>query len=157
MSTQAPLRAAVTQTPAGRPGVLSPAFIAEGCFVHVSGQGPLVDGAYTPATIEEEARLALANLGAVLEAAGSSPAHVVRCGVFLADLGDFEPMNAAWSEFFADPRPARTTIQAGALPGGIKIEIDAVALVGDAMRDRLRAAATEGEVLDVATLDRAAA
>jgi 2-iminobutanoate/2-iminopropanoate deaminase len=150
MSTQAPLRAAVTATPAGRPGVLSPAFVGEGCFVHVSGQGPLVDGAYEPAPIEQEARLALANLAAVLASAGATPADVVRCGVFLADLSDFDALNAAWTEFFAPPRPARTTIQAGALPGGIKVEIDAVAVLPADARDRLRAAATPGEVLDVA-------
>jgi enamine deaminase RidA (YjgF/YER057c/UK114 family) len=67
MSIQAPLRAAVTVAPDGRPSVLSPAVIGEGCFVYVSGQGPLVDGTYTPAPIDVEARRALSNLGGVIE------------------------------------------------------------------------------------------
>jgi len=125
------MKAAVTVTPAGAPGILSPAVIAEGRFVHLSGQGPLVDGVYTPASFEQEARQTLANLETVLKASGSSLEQVVRCGVFLADLADMDAFNAVWGEVFAEPRPARTTIQAGALPGGIKVEVDCVALLDD--------------------------
>lgn len=113
-------------------GVLSPAAIAEGATVYVSGQGPLRDGVYVPGTIEEETRLTLANLAARLEEAGSSLAHVVRCGVFVADIADLEGMNAAYHAVMPSPRPARTTIQAAGLPGGIKVEIDCVAVLAAA-------------------------
>ncbi len=157
MNSAEPLRAAVTETPLGRPAILSPAFIAEGVFVHLSGQGPLVDGAYSPATVEEETALTLDNLETVLAASGSSLANVVRAGVYLADIADFEAMNRVWLERFAEPRPARTPIQAGALPGGIKVEIDCVALLAAEWRDRLRGTARAGTVADFASIRDAAA
>ena len=67
------------------------------------------------------------NLGAVLTAAGASYDDVVRCGVFLADLDDFEAMNAVYASFFGDPLPARTTV--GAHLPQIKVEIDCVAVL----------------------------
>jgi 2-iminobutanoate/2-iminopropanoate deaminase len=111
------------------PAPLSPAVVAEGRFAYVSGQGPLADGVYTPADITSETRLALENMERVLIAAGSSRELVVRCGVFLADMDHFAAMNEVYVEFFGDVRPARTTIQAGALPGGIQVEVDCVALL----------------------------
>jgi 2-iminobutanoate/2-iminopropanoate deaminase len=109
-------------------GPYSPAVVAEGRFVYVAGQGPLRDDDYTPDTVAAETRLALENVFHILAAAGAGPADVVRCGVYLADIGDFDEMNAAYAEAFPTPRPARTTIQA-ALPGGIKVEIDCVAVL----------------------------
>ena len=65
----------------------------------------------------------------MLAAAGSSLAHVVRTTVYLADLGHFARMNAVYERRFQGrPRPARSTIQAGALPRGVAVEIDVVAL-----------------------------
>ena len=64
----------------------------------------------------------------MLGQAGASLSHVVRCGVFLADVGDFAAMNAVYAEIFPDPKPARTTIGC-ALAGGIKVEIDCVAVL----------------------------
>jgi 2-iminobutanoate/2-iminopropanoate deaminase len=110
-------------TPAG---AYSPGIIAEGRFLYVSGQGPLVDGAYDPASVEDETRLTLENVGRILTAAGAGFADVVRCGVFLADIKDFAAMNEVYATFFPDPKPARTTVQVAALPGGIKVEIDCV-------------------------------
>ena len=110
-------------TPAG---AYSPGIIAEGRFLYVSGQGPLSDGAYEPATIEEETRLTLENVGRILASAGADYADVVRCGVFLADIKDFAAMNGVYASFFPEPKPARTTVQVAALPGGIKVEIDCV-------------------------------
>ncbi len=157
MTTPEPLRAAVTATPLGRPGILSPAFIAEGCFVHVSGQGPLADGGYVPGTIQEETRRTLDNLATVLAASGSSLQHVVRCGVYLADIADFDGMNEVWAECFAsDRRPSRTTIQAAALPGGIRVEIDCVAVLAAGWRERL-ADAPRADVLDFAAIRDASA
>jgi 2-iminobutanoate/2-iminopropanoate deaminase len=111
-------------------GVLAPAVLVEDRFLYVSGHGPLRDGEYTPDSIEAETRLTLANLEATLAAAGSSLEQVVRVGVFLADLDDLGAMNAVYAEVFQPPRPARTTVGVAALPGGIKVEIDCVALVG---------------------------
>ncbi len=111
-------------------GVLSPAVVAEGRFVYVSGQGPLRDGEYVPATIEEETRLTLDNLAGRLAEAGAGLADVVRVGVFLADLGDLPAVNAVYGDLFPSPRPARTTVGVAALPGGIKVEIDCVAVLG---------------------------
>jgi 2-iminobutanoate/2-iminopropanoate deaminase len=110
-------------TPAG---AYTPGIIAEGRFLYVSGQGPMVDGAYTPAPVEEETRLTLENVGRILAAAGAGFEDVVRCGVFLADIADFAAMNEVYAGFFPEPRPARTTVQVAALPGGIKVEIDCV-------------------------------
>ena len=72
----------------------------------------------------------LRNVQAILEAAGSSLQHVLRCGVFLLDMREFQEMNAVYARVFGDHRPARTTIQAAGLPGeGLKIEIDCIAYI----------------------------
>jgi 2-iminobutanoate/2-iminopropanoate deaminase len=55
----------------------------------------------------------------------------VRCGCFLADINDFDAMNGVYAGYFSEPRPARTTVQVAALPGGIKVEIDCVVLLPD--------------------------
>jgi len=111
-------------------GPYSPAIVAEGRFVFVSGQGPLRDGHYQPGTgVGDETRLTLENLFAILTAAGCTPGDVVRCGVFLTDINDFDEMNRAYEAAFPDPPPARTTVQVAALPGGIRVEIDCVAVL----------------------------
>ena len=67
-----------------------------------------------------------------VEAAGSSLQHVLRCGVFLIDMGEFPKMNLIYARMFGDHRPARTTVQVAGLPGhGLRIEIDAIAYVPD--------------------------
>jgi 2-iminobutanoate/2-iminopropanoate deaminase len=108
-------------------GAYSPGVIAEGRFVYVSGQGPLRDGQPITGTIEDETELALENLAAVLAEAGATMADVIRCGVFLADIGDFAAMNAVYEKAFPEPLPARTTV--GAMLPGIKVEIDCVAVL----------------------------
>jgi len=81
--------------------------------------------------VEAETRQALANLQAVLTAAGSSPARVVRTTVYLADLADFARVNAIYAEVFGQGvSPARACIQAAALPKGARVEIDCIALAG---------------------------
>ena len=113
-----------------RLGPYSPAIVAEGRFVFVSGQGAMRDGNYDPgAGVGDETRLTLENLFKILAAAGCGPADVIRCGVFLTDIGDFEEMNAAYGAAFPDPPPARTTVQVAGLPGGIRVEIDCVAVL----------------------------
>ena len=109
-------------------GAYSPGILAEGRFLYVSGQGPVRDGETVLSTIEEETRITLENVGKVLAAAGLDYGDVVRCGVFITKDEDFEPMNEVYREFFAEPLPARTTVVTG-LVGGIKVEIDCVAVV----------------------------
>ena len=81
--------------------------------------------------VEAETRQVLANLQAVLAAAGSSPTRVVRTTVFLGDLGDFARVNAIYAEVFGQGvSPARACVQAAALPKGAQVEIDCIALAG---------------------------
>jgi 2-iminobutanoate/2-iminopropanoate deaminase len=108
-------------------GAYSPGIVAEGRFLFVSGQGPFRDGVVTGETAEEQTQVALGNLAAVLESAGASLADVVRCGVFLADIGDFAAMDKAYSATFPRPLPARTTV--GVTLPGFLVEIDCVAVL----------------------------
>ena len=71
----------------------------------------------------------LKNLTAVLEAAGSSLANVVKCTVFLQDMGEFAAMNAVYGRFFSQNPPARSAVQVAALPLGARVEIEAIAYV----------------------------
>ena len=99
-------------------------------LVFVSGQGASVPptGALVGPGIEEQTEQVFKNLAAILEAAGSSLQHVLRCGVFLVDIGEFAKMNAVYGRMFGDHRPARTTVQVAALPEpGLRVEIDAIA------------------------------
>jgi 2-iminobutanoate/2-iminopropanoate deaminase len=79
--------------------------------------------------VRAEARQVLANLGAVLEAAGTSFARVVKTTIFLVDMGDFAAVNEVYAERFASEPPARSTVAVKELPRGVRVEIDAIALV----------------------------
>jgi 2-iminobutanoate/2-iminopropanoate deaminase len=98
-------------------------------FIFVAGQGPInpKTGQREPGDIKSETRRTLLNIQAILEASGSSLKDVVRVGVFLADLSDFEGMNDVYREFFSKEQPARTTV--GVQLPRIKIEVDCVARV----------------------------
>jgi len=111
-------------------GPYSQGIIANG-FVYCSGQIPIdpATGELNTGTIEEQTRLVLKNVGAVLEAAGSSYDDVVKTTVFLQDMNDFAKMNAVYAEFFKAPNPARAAVQAARLPRDVKVEIEAIALV----------------------------
>ena len=108
--------------------------VAAGGFVFVSGQIALApDGSGArKGTIEDEARLALSNLRAVLEDAGSAMAHVVKTTVFLADMADFGAFNEVYATFFPTDGPARSCVQAGRLPLDMKVEIEAIAVLPEA-------------------------
>jgi 2-iminobutanoate/2-iminopropanoate deaminase len=100
-------------------------------LVFVSGQAGVdpKTGALA-ADVEAQTEQCLRNVQAILEAAGSGLQHVLRCGVFLLDMGEFQKMNGVYSRIFGDHRPARTTVQVAGLPGdGLRVEIDAVAYV----------------------------
>ncbi len=81
-------------------------------------------------TVEEQAHQVLRNLRAVLEAAGSGLDRVVKTTVFLADIKDFKAMNAVYATYFPSEPPARSAVQAAALPLGALVEIEAIALAG---------------------------
>jgi 2-iminobutanoate/2-iminopropanoate deaminase len=85
--------------------------------------GTLVDGG-----VEAQARRAMENLTAVLEAAGSGVERIVKTTIFITDLGDFAAVNAVYGSFFAADPPARSTVQVAGLPGGAAVEIEAIAL-----------------------------
>ena len=107
--------------------------IRAGDVVYASGQIPLdpASGEKVDGEIEDEARQVLANLKAVLEAAGSGMDRVVKATVYLTDLSLFPRVNAVYAEAFdVDPAPARVTVGVAALPLGAQVEIDAIALVG---------------------------
>ncbi|MDP3182089.1 MAG: RidA family protein [Desulfobaccales bacterium] len=103
--------------------------LAAGPYVFVSGQIPLDPaGNLVAGDIVVQTVQALANLKAVLAAAGLDLKDVVKTTVFLADLADFKEFNRTYAEFFPQHPPARTTIQAAGLPRGVSVEIDAIAL-----------------------------
>jgi 2-iminobutanoate/2-iminopropanoate deaminase len=121
-------QAVVSDATAPPVGAFSAA-VRAGEFLFVSGQvgqdpasGTLVAGDVTAQTEQ-----VFANIRAVLRAAGKSMADVVRVGVYLTDMNDFERMNALYARQFEAPYPARTTIAVSALPLGALVEIDFVA------------------------------
>jgi len=79
--------------------------------------------------IKEQTRIAIENLKAILEAAGTSLSSVVKCTVYLTDFKDFEPMTEVYKRYFGPEYPARTTVQVVGLYKGVRVEIEAVALV----------------------------
>jgi 2-iminobutanoate/2-iminopropanoate deaminase len=111
-------------------GPYSPGIIA-GNLIFVSGQAGRDPRTLQIAPdIEAQTEQALRNVAAILDAAGASLADVVRCGVFLVDISEFQKMNAVYARLFGDHRPARTTVEVSRLPGeGLRVEIDAVAVL----------------------------
>ena len=97
--------------------------------LYVSGQIPVVpaDGS-VPEKIEDQTRQSLKNIGAILEAAGMTYDNVVKTTVLLDDIKNFAAANAVYAEFFTGDKPARACFQVAALPIGVKIEIEAVAV-----------------------------
>jgi 2-iminobutanoate/2-iminopropanoate deaminase len=100
-------------------------------FLYTAGQGGIdpQTGQIVEGGVEAETRQVWRNLSAVLEAAGSSLASVVKVNVYMVDLNDFSKMNAIYAEFFPTTKPARTTVQVAALPRGLLVEIDCIAVV----------------------------
>lgn len=113
-------------------GPYSQGIVANG-FVYTAGQIPL-----DPATMQlvggddvaAQTERVMENLAAILESAGASLGSVVKTTVFLKDMDDFGAMNEVYGRHFGDHRPARSTVQVTRLPKDVRVEIDAVALVG---------------------------
>ena len=116
-------------TPEGvaRPALPYSPIIRSGDHVFTAGQvAHDTDGAIVPGGIVEQTTQVLANVRACLAAAGCGLDDVQKVNVFLADLADFEAFNGVYRDAFAEPYPARTTVQVG-LPPGILVEVEAIA------------------------------
>ncbi len=101
-----------------------------GEWVFTSGQIPLTpSGELVDDSPEAAARQALDNVATILAAAGATMANVVKVTLYLRDMGDFGAVNAVYASYFPEAPPARTCIEASALPKGAILEIDAVARV----------------------------
>jgi reactive intermediate/imine deaminase len=103
----------------------------DGSLVFTAGQIPLTpDGALlADADVTTQTAQALDNLLAVLDAEGAAPEDVLKVTVFLADIDDFEAMNRTYADYFDGEPPARSAVEAGALPKGVAVEIEAVASI----------------------------
>lgn len=101
-------------------------------FVYASGQLPIdpATGAFPEGGEKEHTRQSLLNVKAILEEAGLALSNVVKTTVYLADMGDFAAMNEVYSQFFAQPFPARSAIAVKALPKGALVEVEVVAARG---------------------------
>ncbi len=114
------------------PGAVGPYSqgIALDHLVFTAGQIPInpASGEVEAESIEDQTRQVLRNVDAVLRAAGSGLHNVVKMTVFMTDLADFQAMNGVYAEFFPSEPPARSAFQVVALPLGVQIEMEAVAL-----------------------------
>lgn len=111
-------------------GTYNQGIIVSGKMIFTAGQI-----AIDPATnevvkgdIREQTRLALSNLKAILEEAGTSMDNMVKATVFMVNLGDFATVNEVFAEFFNSP-PARSAFEVSALPKGLDIEIEGIAVI----------------------------
>lgn len=101
-----------------------------GELLFISGQGPIdKNGKVVPGDIRAQTKATLENFKRIIEAAGSNIDCVLQTTVYLKDLLEYSGMNEVYSGFFADPKPARTTVQAGDLLFGMKVEIQGMAYV----------------------------
>jgi len=117
----------------GAPAAIGPysQAIVSGGFVFTAGQIGLVPETMevVEGGVEEQAHRVLQNLTNVLEAAGSSMNDVVKTTMYLADMADFVAVNEIYAGYFGEPFPARSAVQAAALPKGVLVEIDAIAVL----------------------------
>jgi 2-iminobutanoate/2-iminopropanoate deaminase len=107
--------------------------IVHGGLVYCSGQIALdpATGVLVSTDVAGETRQVLANLEAVLAAAGAKPSDVLKTTVFLVDMADFPAMNEVYAPFFAPHKPARATVAVAGLPRGVRVEIECIAAVSD--------------------------
>lgn len=106
--------------------------VQAGGTIYVSGQLPInpATGEFAGADIRAQARQSLENIKAILAAAGTDMAHVVKTTVLLQDMADFAAMNEVYAEYFSEPYPARAAFQVAKLPKDALVEIEAVAVTG---------------------------
>lgn len=111
--------------------------IRVGFLIYTAGQAGIdrATGELVQGGIEAETRQTLLNIKSILEASGSNMDCVIKTTVFLRDMKEFSRMNAVYAEFFKDKPPARTTVQAAALPKNAAVEIEAIAVIAQAGGD----------------------
>jgi 2-iminobutanoate/2-iminopropanoate deaminase len=113
--------------PNGASGLFSPAIAHRG-VIYVSGQGGMSDDVLVTGGIQAETTQTLTNIDLLLKAAGSGIEDVVVITCYLADIGEWDKMNEAWSKFFnGRPVPTRTAIGVAGLPRGMHVEMTAIA------------------------------
>lgn len=125
-------KTAIVTSDAPRPAASYSQAVRKGNILQVAGQGPTdpATGAFVPGGVAEQTRQTLANVHAILHAAGADFSDVVMMRVYLTDAAHFAAMNEVYSDFVAEPFPARTTVFVGLAPGML-VEIDALAVLGD--------------------------
>jgi 2-iminobutanoate/2-iminopropanoate deaminase len=123
----------VVSAPTSAPaiGPYSPA-VRVGSFLFLSGQIPLdpASGQLVEGDIRAQTTRVMQNMGELLNAGGADFSHVVRTTIFLADMNDFAAVNEIYASYFSEPYPARATVQVARLPKDVRVEIDAIAVVG---------------------------
>jgi 2-iminobutanoate/2-iminopropanoate deaminase len=105
--------------------------VRAGDLLFVSGQLGLVDGQLVVGGVREQLSVAIANLRSVLASVEATLEDVVKCTVFLVEMGDFEAMNETYLAAFGSHRPARSAVAVAALPRGAQVEIEAIAHLVD--------------------------
>ncbi len=104
-------------------GPYSP-FVRAGDFIIVSGQGGMRDGALVEGGVSAQTAQTMANVAERLAEAGATLTHVVKTLCFLTDMGTFSEFNDAYAAAFGEHRPARSTVEVSALPGGMNVEVE---------------------------------
>jgi len=113
-------------------GPYSQGIIVDGKFLYTAGQIPLdpATGTLVEGDIKAQTRQVMKNLEAILTAGGASFNTVFKTTVFLKDMGEFAAMNEVYGEFLSASAPARSTVEVARLPRDVRVEIEAIALVG---------------------------
>ena len=104
-----------------------------GSTIYYSGQIPLdpKTGQIVSGGIDVQARRVMENVGGLLKSQGLNYDNIVKTTIFLADINDFQKVNEIYGSYFKQAPPARSTIQAGALPKGARLEIEVIAVAGE--------------------------
>ncbi|KAJ4313760.1 hypothetical protein N0V94_006776 [Neodidymelliopsis sp. IMI 364377] len=121
---------AVTYLGTQGPILSSGAWTSKG-IVYTSGTVPTFNGSIIAGGIEAQTAQVMKNIGAVLEEAGTSWDYVMKTTVFLANMSDYTAMNEVYGSMLPSPKPARTAVEVGKLPGNFLIEIEAIAAIPD--------------------------
>lgn len=129
MATETAIRTVLTDKAPAPIGPYSQGITAGNLLFTAGCLGLKPDGEYAGADVATQARQALENLQAIVEAGGSSLGRVVKTTIFLKNMNDFAAVNAVYAEFFDASRPARSTVEVARLPKDGLVEIEAIALI----------------------------
>jgi len=117
------------------PGAIGPysQAVRSGSFLFCSGQIPLdpKSGQIVPGDVTAQTRRVMDNVAAILKAEGLTFDRVVKTTIFLTNLGDFQTVNEIYGSYFQQDPPARSTVQVSALPKGVNVEIEVIAMADE--------------------------